>query len=52
MRYAAYRGYFTETAWAASLGDIAGFTRHFEDALLRMVAPITARSRVLEHAGC
>jgi predicted O-linked N-acetylglucosamine transferase (SPINDLY family) len=35
-RYAAYRAHFTETAWAASLGDIAGFTRHFEAALLRM----------------
>jgi predicted O-linked N-acetylglucosamine transferase (SPINDLY family) len=36
-RYAAYRAHFTETAWAASLGDIDGFTRHFEAALLRMV---------------
>jgi predicted O-linked N-acetylglucosamine transferase (SPINDLY family) len=36
-QYATYRAYFTETAWAASLGDIAGFTRHFEAALLRMV---------------
>ena len=35
-RYAAYRAQFTETAWATSLGDIAGFTRHFESALLRM----------------
>ncbi|MEA2769447.1 MAG: hypothetical protein QOD93_2409, partial [Acetobacteraceae bacterium] len=34
--YAAYRGHFTETAWTASLGDIAGFTRRFEAALLRM----------------
>jgi predicted O-linked N-acetylglucosamine transferase (SPINDLY family) len=34
--YAAYRGRFTETAWTASLGDIAGFTRRFEAALLRM----------------
>jgi predicted O-linked N-acetylglucosamine transferase (SPINDLY family) len=35
-RYAAYRAQFTEAAWAASLGDIAGFTRRFEAALLRM----------------
>jgi predicted O-linked N-acetylglucosamine transferase (SPINDLY family) len=35
-RYAAYRGWFTETAWRESLGDIAGFTRRFEAALLRM----------------
>jgi predicted O-linked N-acetylglucosamine transferase (SPINDLY family) len=37
VRYAAYRAQFTETAWAASLGDIAGFTRRFEAALERMV---------------
>jgi predicted O-linked N-acetylglucosamine transferase (SPINDLY family) len=36
-RYAAYRAHFTETAGAASLGDIDGFTRRFEAALLRMV---------------
>jgi predicted O-linked N-acetylglucosamine transferase (SPINDLY family) len=42
-RYAAYRAHFTETAWATSLGDIAGFTRHFEAALLRMAG---ARARV------
>jgi predicted O-linked N-acetylglucosamine transferase (SPINDLY family) len=35
-RYASFRAQFTETAWTASLGDIAGFTRHFEAALLRM----------------
>jgi len=34
--YAAYRAHFSETPWAGSLGDIAGFTRHFEVALLRM----------------
>jgi predicted O-linked N-acetylglucosamine transferase (SPINDLY family) len=44
-RYAAYRGHFTETAWEGSLGDIAGFTGHFEAALLRMVA---ARSLQVE----
>jgi predicted O-linked N-acetylglucosamine transferase (SPINDLY family) len=35
--FVAYRARFTETAWAASLGDIEGFTRRFEDALVRMV---------------
>jgi predicted O-linked N-acetylglucosamine transferase (SPINDLY family) len=39
-RHAAYRTRFTETAWVASLGDIAGFTRHFEATLLRMVKPV------------
>jgi predicted O-linked N-acetylglucosamine transferase (SPINDLY family) len=34
--YAAYRGHFNEAAWASSLGDIASFTRRFEDALTRM----------------
>ena len=32
--YAAYRSCFTADRWAASLGDIAGFTGHFENALL------------------
>ena len=41
--YATYRARFNETAWAASLGDIAGFTRHFEAALLRMVKPVRQR---------
>ncbi len=36
VQYAAYRTRFTGTAWKESLGDIAGFTRHFEAALLRM----------------
>ena len=36
-RQAAYRALFTESAWAASLGDIAGFTRRFENALGRVV---------------
>ena len=35
--YAAYRAHFTESAWATSLGDIAGFTRNFETALQRMI---------------
>ena len=39
--YAAYRTLFNETAWAASLGDIAGFTRRFEAALLRAVGQAT-----------
>jgi predicted O-linked N-acetylglucosamine transferase (SPINDLY family) len=30
---AAYRARFTETAWAATIGDIEGFTRKFEAAL-------------------
>ena len=38
--YAAYRGQFTEDAWAGSLGDIAGFTRRFEAALVRMAPPV------------
>jgi predicted O-linked N-acetylglucosamine transferase (SPINDLY family) len=37
--YATYRARFNEAAWARSLGDIAGFTRRFEAALLRMVKP-------------
>jgi predicted O-linked N-acetylglucosamine transferase (SPINDLY family) len=41
--YAAYRAYFSETAWAASLGDIAGFTRRFEAALLRMAETCSLR---------
>jgi predicted O-linked N-acetylglucosamine transferase (SPINDLY family) len=36
-RYAEYRAHFTDTAWTTSLGDIDGFTRHFEAALLRMI---------------
>ena len=40
-RHAAYRSHFTETAWSASLGDIAGFTRHFEAALSKMARSIT-----------
>ncbi len=32
--YAAYRSCFTAERWAASLGDIAGFTQNFENALL------------------
>jgi predicted O-linked N-acetylglucosamine transferase (SPINDLY family) len=37
-RYEAYRAQFTEAAWSASLGDIDGFTRRFEAALLRLAA--------------
>ncbi|MBE7159541.1 MAG: acetylglucosamine transferase [Rhodospirillales bacterium] len=36
--HAAYRQYFTDQAWARSLGDVAAFTRNFEAALLRMHA--------------
>jgi predicted O-linked N-acetylglucosamine transferase (SPINDLY family) len=35
-RHAAYRARFSDAAWAGSIGDIAGFTRHFETALMRM----------------
>ncbi|WP_158930601.1 acetylglucosamine transferase [Acidisphaera sp. S103] len=35
-RYKAYRARFSEAAWSGSLGDIAGFTKRFEAALLRM----------------
>jgi predicted O-linked N-acetylglucosamine transferase (SPINDLY family) len=44
--YAAFRTHFTETAWAASLGDIAGFTQRFEAALLRMVGVGSRRVEV------
>jgi predicted O-linked N-acetylglucosamine transferase (SPINDLY family) len=36
-RYADYRDCFTDSAWAATIGDIDGFTRNFEAALLRVV---------------
>ncbi|HBK05423.1 MAG TPA: acetylglucosamine transferase [Acetobacteraceae bacterium] len=35
--YAGYRARFTQAAWAGSLGDIAAFTRCFEQALERML---------------
>ncbi len=35
-RYATYRARFTPEAWARTIGDISGFTRRFEDALLRV----------------
>jgi predicted O-linked N-acetylglucosamine transferase (SPINDLY family) len=45
-RYAAYRALFTEQAWAATIGDIAGFTSRFEATLravrLRSVMPLQA----------
>jgi predicted O-linked N-acetylglucosamine transferase (SPINDLY family) len=34
--YAAFRAQFTQEAWATTLGDIDGFTRHFEAALMRV----------------
>jgi predicted O-linked N-acetylglucosamine transferase (SPINDLY family) len=34
-RYLAFRAQFTEDAWASTIGDIDGFTRHFEAALMR-----------------
>jgi predicted O-linked N-acetylglucosamine transferase (SPINDLY family) len=33
VRYRRYRARFNEQAWAASIGDIAGFTRRFEATL-------------------
>lgn len=36
-RYRRYRARFTEAAWAASIGDITGFTRRFEAALMKRV---------------
>jgi predicted O-linked N-acetylglucosamine transferase (SPINDLY family) len=47
--YAAYRAHFAETAWATSLGDIAGFTRHFEAALLRMVGAFALQAEESVH---
>jgi predicted O-linked N-acetylglucosamine transferase (SPINDLY family) len=38
--YTSYRARFSESAWASSLGDIAGFTRRFEDALIRIAHPL------------
>jgi predicted O-linked N-acetylglucosamine transferase (SPINDLY family) len=45
-RYAAYRALFNEQSWAATIGDIAGFTSRFEATLravrLRSVMPAQA----------
>jgi predicted O-linked N-acetylglucosamine transferase (SPINDLY family) len=35
-RFAEYRSLFTETNWAATIGDIAGFTHHYEEALIQI----------------
>jgi predicted O-linked N-acetylglucosamine transferase (SPINDLY family) len=43
--YTAYRARFTESVWANSLGDIAGFTRRFEEALFRIAHPL----RIAQH---
>jgi predicted O-linked N-acetylglucosamine transferase (SPINDLY family) len=41
-RQAAYRALFTEQAWAATIGDIAGFTERFEATLRRIrLTPVT-----------
>ena len=32
---ARYRSVFTETNWAATIGDIATFTFHYEESLIR-----------------
>jgi predicted O-linked N-acetylglucosamine transferase (SPINDLY family) len=34
--YAQYRSLFTETNWAATIGDIATFTYHYEDSLIQI----------------
>ena len=34
--YARYRSLFTETNWAATIGDIATFTHHYEDSLIQI----------------
>jgi predicted O-linked N-acetylglucosamine transferase (SPINDLY family) len=36
-RHATFRAQFTEDAWATTIGDIDGFTRHFEAALMRVL---------------
>ncbi len=48
--YAAYRARFNETAWVGSLGDIAGFTRHFEAALLRMARSLPHTALAMDSA--
>jgi predicted O-linked N-acetylglucosamine transferase (SPINDLY family) len=42
-RYNAYEALFTDRAWAATIGNIAGFTQEFERALISIV---TATGRV------
>jgi predicted O-linked N-acetylglucosamine transferase (SPINDLY family) len=34
--YSQYRSLFTETNWAATIGDIATFTYHYEDSLIQI----------------
>ena len=40
--YAAYKALFTEARWAATIGDIAGFTAEFEATLLRVQADLVS----------
>jgi len=40
--YAAYKALFTEARWAATIGDIAGFTAEFEATLLRIQADLVS----------
>lgn len=42
--YAAYKALFTEARWAATIGDIAGFTAEFEATLQRIQAELVARA--------
>jgi predicted O-linked N-acetylglucosamine transferase (SPINDLY family) len=42
--YAAYKAQFTETRWAETIGDIAGFTAAFESTLLCLQADLESRS--------
>jgi predicted O-linked N-acetylglucosamine transferase (SPINDLY family) len=40
--HAAYRALFTEARWAATIGDIAGFTAAFEASLIRIQAGLAS----------
>ena len=46
-RLAAYRALFTETNWASTIGDIATFTHHYEEALSQIHRAKTPPSRDL-----
>jgi predicted O-linked N-acetylglucosamine transferase (SPINDLY family) len=45
VAHAAFKAPFTEARWAATIGDIAGFTAAFEDTLLRIQADLVSRHR-------
>jgi len=48
---ARYRSVFTETNWAATIGDIATFTFHYEESLIQIELALRNRSQDLNDAG-